>query len=212
MSIGKTQLLLSFQLFFQMDDHDGERLLLSLKACVNSNVSSSQNTHLIFLREKSNNIYIEGTTTIVQNSESIYLYVLSSSTRKWDFCGHFPLKYSKSSAFLAHSLCLSLSSLLNCHAFAKDQLGQAFSCGISGKNWKKWKKGRGQKKREFLGGKTSKQIARKGNNLVVKREIRKTKVCMSHTSLALLLLHSQENWKLLAKPSNATHIIQPTGW
>ena len=120
-----------------MDDHDGERLLLSLKACVNSNVSSSQNTHLIFLREKSNNIYIEGTTTIVQNSESIYLYVLSSSTRKWDFCGHFPLKYSKSSAFLAHSLSVSLSSLLNCHAFAKDQLGQAFSCGISGKNWKK---------------------------------------------------------------------------
>ena len=57
-----------------------------------------------------------------------------------------------------------------------------------GKNEKKGE----AKKKEFLGGKTSKQIARKGNNLVVKREIRKTKVCMSHTSLALLL-HSQEN-------------------
>ena len=200
MSIGKTQLLLSFQLFFQMDDHDGERLLLSLKACVNSNVSSSQNTHLIFLREKSNNIYIEGTTTIVQNSESIYLYVLSSSTRKWDFCGHFPLKCSRS------LLPFKLSRICQ---------GPARSSIFLWNFWKKlekMKKRERPKKREFLGGKTSKQIARKGNNLVVKREIRKTKVCMSHTSLALLLLHSQENWKLLAKPSNATHIIQPTGW
>ena len=175
-----------------MDDHDGERLLLSLKACVNSNVSSSQNTHLIFLREKSNNIYIEGTTTIVQNSESIYLYVLSSSTRKWDFCGHFPLKYSKSSAFLAHSLCLSLFPF----KLSRICQGPARSSIFLWNFWKKlekMKKRERPKKREFLGGKTSKQIARKGNNLVVKREIRKTKVCMSHTSLALLLLHSQEN-------------------
>ena len=61
--------------------------LSSLKACnVNSNVSLSQNTHLI----------PEGKIYRVEQQTKTELNVFRYSRARWDFCGHFPLKCSQS--------------------------------------------------------------------------------------------------------------------